>query len=196
MKLEITVGDDVSFAGSLGKILDSLPQEKRDEIVMAMITQFLVEPAAGETLAHSKKLLDEIRKFSGSGYSTYGYTTRAYADMTEAELRGTSAYTDGMKKFVSVKDRIVTEVSSKAKELVEKKIGECIATDPQIQLMMTETLAFVKENFAAYVQSAVTQWFAQNMTTIATEIQRANSAAFNAEALSSRIAEKLGMPRY
>ena len=193
MELKIQISDDVSFASSLGAILSSLSEEQKTKLAADMLRQFLTEPADGERRAFESKLIAEIGRLSGDGYTTARYSSKAYASMSADEIRGTRDFSARMDRFVSVKETMIAQVTTHAKACFEKQIAEAVKSDPQIQIAMAVTLEYVKENFPAFVSAALTQWFASHMEQVTSSIANSTALAFNAEILAKRVAEHLGV---
>ena len=112
MELKIQISDDVSFASSLGAILSSLSEEQKTKLAADMLRQFLTEPVDGERKAFESKLIAEIGRLSGDGYTTARYSSKAYASMSADEIRGTRDFSARMDRFVSVKETMIAQVTA------------------------------------------------------------------------------------
>jgi len=175
--MEVTINLDASQLGDkIEKVFDSLSPEQNEKIAMQVLTKFLEEPTYAEREIFSSKLITQIR--ASESY---------HKNSDDNQIKGSYQYSDGMKKFVSMKEKMVEKITSTAMDHFVKRMNGLIESDEELKQIFEANKAEIKESFPQFIQAAMTTWFVKGMT----EMQTMMHSAFNQSRYANEATERI-----
>lgn len=184
MKVELQI-DAANMGETVVDMFKNLPAEKREELATKVLHDWLREPYEVEKLTADRAALEYARA-RNSGY-------HGSANKTDEDLRGGYEYREFYAKHKSSRQLMIEEITKATIEHHKKAVVEQIKADPQMNAVLTETIASIKENFPKYVHDAMIAWFASHLQSMGSGISQALMQSSAAENQVKQIAQRVGL---
>ena len=167
MQVNLTI-DAAQLGETVVDVFKSLSSEQRQEIAVAVLREWLMQPNDAEFIK------DDI--FAMQAARSLSYYLR---DKADAEVRKSEEYRKAIARSTNPKTQMIRFVRDEAVSQFQASVKEMVASDPQIQKMRDAVCEVVRENFPRVVHDAMVLWVAANL-------DKAVSAAVNGVCFSQQ----------
>lgn len=164
MKIELDEKDSAAMQGSILDTIKNLSPDKRDELVVKVMTDFLGS-ADLERVAINASLKD--------------------ADYYGRERLG---------KHLTAREQLIAEVAKAAVSEFKSRVTEMVKTDKLLAETYEKVKAVIVEQFPNMVQHAMTSWFVSGMSQIGLALNSTFGLESKMQILDHEVRQRLGLP--
>lgn len=182
VKIELEAGQ---IGDTVIDLFKSLSAEKKEELALTVLREWLISPEFLETENKKMLLLDEYK--SGK----YDRPYDKYSTMTDEQIMRNYDFTDKLKSYKNSKQIMVEDIKTEIISYYKKSIAEQLEKDEKVQALKEVMMEELAGQFPQIIINALTQTFANSLVSMKSNVDAALMCSSNAMSISNNIAERL-----
>ena len=184
--MQVTLNiDSANIGGPVEQVFATLSDADKKDLAKQVMLEVLHKPMTAEREAFACGVCEKLV----ADYANDSYPGNRIKTVEEA--RKHYKFNEAMSKFKSSTDRMMEEITRSACTHYKQMVDELVKSDEQIQQVMCSVRDQFAKDFPAVLNSAMIQYFANQMGSIGTAIATAANANMNVGFLSKNIQTQL-----